>query len=120
MGSIFKSLSFYCQIAPGPFQFEQLACNSTSINSTSVVNSIDQTPTRKVWHQFWDTKITIPTSYLARLNYVHQNPVKHGLVSIASQYDWCSAKKFEVYAKRSFVKSVYSFDFTKVNIYDTF
>ena len=34
-------------------------------------------------------------SYLARLNYVHQNPVKHGLVRVANQYRWCSAAWLE-------------------------
>lgn len=85
-----------------------------------VVNRYDQAPNRQVWHQFRDTNITIHTSYLARLNYVHQNPVKHGLVLRASEYQWCSANRFEMTASRSFVRSVYSFDYTKVKIPDDF
>ena len=44
------------------------------------INRLDKTPGRKVWHNFWDTRLTHQRSYLARLNYVHQNAVKHGLV----------------------------------------
>ncbi len=84
------------------------------------VNKRDKNLQRKVWHQFWDSRISYHTSYLARLNYVHQNPVKHGIVPVASLYPWCSASSFERKAKKSFVKSVYSFDHTKVNIYDDF
>src|SRR6185295_13265442 len=46
--------------------------------------TIDNATGRQVWYNFWDTKLTFENSYLARLNYVHQNPVKHGLVCIAN------------------------------------
>jgi len=55
------------------------------------LNELDQRIGREVWYNFWDTKLTFEKSYLARLNYVHQNPVKHGLVLLANQYPWCSA-----------------------------
>ena len=35
---------------------------------------------RRVWFQYWDTRLTFQRSYLARLNYVNQNPVHHGVV----------------------------------------
>jgi len=37
-------------------------------------------------YEFWDTRLTFEKSWLARLNYVHQNAVKHELVSIANEY----------------------------------
>lgn len=89
-------------------------------STAAVVNQQDSSANRKAWYQFWDTRITAQTSYLARLNDVHQNPVKHGMVTIASQYPWCSAFRFEREASRSFVKSVYSFDYTKVKVFDDF
>lgn len=89
-------------------------------STASIVNQRDNTLNRKVWYRFWDSKITIQTSYMARLNYVHRNAVKHSLVKNASLYPWCSAGKFEMSSNQSFVKSVYSFDDTKVNIYDDF
>jgi putative transposase len=89
-------------------------------STASKVNKRDGALNRRVWYQFWDTKITKQTSYLARLKYVHQNPVKHGLVSLASQYRWCSAASFERNAKKSFVDSVNRFDVSNVNVFDDF
>ena len=89
-------------------------------STASTINQMDQCPNRQVWFQFWDTKITYHRSYMARLNYVHQNPVKHGIVPKASMYPWCSAHHFEASANKAQIKSVYSFDYNKVNIYDEF
>jgi putative transposase len=50
------------------------------------VNKLDQAPARKAWHNYRETRLTYEKSYLARLNYVHQNPVKHMLVTVANQY----------------------------------
>jgi putative transposase len=52
------------------------------------INRLDNTPGRKVWHNFRETRLTYEKSYLARLNYVHRNPVKHKLVLVANQYPW--------------------------------
>jgi putative transposase len=56
------------------------------------VNHLDGVAGRQVWFNYRETRLTFQRSYLARLNYVHQNPVKHGLVSVANQYPWCSAR----------------------------
>lgn len=84
------------------------------------INNLDGAPGRKVWHNFWETRLTYEKSYLARLNYTHQNPVKHGLVRVASQYPWCSAGWFEQTAAPSQVKTVYSFRTERMNVYDDF
>ena len=59
------------------------------------LNRMDGVEGRTVWHNFRDTRLTYQYSYLARLSYVHQNAVKHGLVPVANQYPWCSAAWFE-------------------------
>src|SRR6266571_4994972 len=59
-------------------------------------------------------------SVLARLNYVHQNPVKHGLVLVANQYPWCSARWFEREASPAMVKSIYRFKTDQLQIPDEF
>ena len=84
------------------------------------LNEIDAAPSRKVMYQFWDSELTFEKSYLARLNYVHQNAVRHGLVTIANQYPWCSARWFEAHAESSFVSTVYSFKIDRVNVADDF
>jgi len=50
------------------------------------LNRSDRAEGRQVWHNFRDTRLNFEKSYLARLNYVHQNAVKHGLVRVANQY----------------------------------
>ena len=73
------------------------------------VNKLDQAPGRKVWFNYWDTKLDLPRGYFARLNYTHQNAVKHGLVRVAKNYPWCSAAWFEQHASAAMVKSIYRF-----------
>lgn len=84
------------------------------------VNRLDQAPGRKVWHNIRDSHLTYQRSYLARLNYVHQNPVKHGLVPVANQYPWCSAAWFERTASPAMVKAIYRFKTDVVSVEDDF
>lgn len=70
------------------------------------INRRDGTPGRKVWFQYWDSQITYERSYLARLNYVHTNAVKHGLVRRPEEYEWCSAGWFQRKAERPFYETV--------------
>jgi putative transposase len=84
------------------------------------INGLDQTPDRQVWFNFWETRLTYQKSYLTRLNYVHQNPVKHGLALTANQYPWCSARWFERSATPAVIKSIYSFKTNRVSVEDDF
>jgi len=84
------------------------------------LNGLDTTPGRKVWHNFWDTRLTFEKSYRARLNYVHQNPVKHRLVPVANQYPWCSAGWFERTASPSEIKTIYSFKIDALKVGDDY
>ena len=84
------------------------------------VNQRDATPGRQVWFNYWETELTFEKSYLSRLNYVHQNPVKHGLVPVANEYRWCSAAWFERTATPAQVKTIYSFKTDKVRVDDDF
>ena len=84
------------------------------------LNQLDEVNGRRVWYNFWDTKLTYERSYLARLNYVHQNPVKHGLVPVANQYPWCSASWFERTASPAAIKTIYGFKIDKLRIDDDY
>ena len=84
------------------------------------LNRMDATPGRQVWFQYRDTCLTFEKSYLARLNYVHNNPVKHGLVLSADQYPYCSARWFKANADPSFCAKVASFGWQRVMIDDDF
>lgn len=84
------------------------------------LNLRDGTSERAVWYNFRDTRLTFEKSYSGRLNYVHQNAVKHGLVPVANQYRWCSAAWFERTATPAQVKTIYSFKIDKLRLPDEY
>jgi putative transposase len=90
------------------------------VKTAEWVNKLDKTAGRQIWFNFWDTKLTHQRSYLARLNYVHQNPVKHGLVPVACQYPWCSAAWFERAASPAMVKAMYRLKTERISAPDDF
>lgn len=89
-------------------------------NTSRKVNRLDDSPGRRLWYNFWDKKLTFERSYFARLNYVHQNAVKHGLVQVANQYPWCSASWFERSAPLAMVRTIYGFKMDKLKIDDDY
>lgn len=84
------------------------------------VNRLDGEQGRKVWHNFRETKLSYEASYLARLKYVTLNPVKHGLVKMATEYDWCSATWFEKNASPAFQRTIASLNTDTLEIDDDF
>lgn len=84
------------------------------------LNRLDGTPGRSVFYRCWDTRVSFEKSLLARLAYVHYNPVKHGLVEDPRQYPWCSAEWFWTKAYGPFRDSVLSFKTDRVNVFDPF
>jgi len=92
------------------------------LHSKSAVelNKLDKTPGRKVWHNYWDTCITHESLYYARMHYVHLNPVKHGLVENAEDYQFCSYRWFLEKADESFQTTVMNQPIDRVDIFDDF
>jgi putative transposase len=84
------------------------------------VNRLDRAPGRKVWFNYRETRLTYQKSYLSRLNYTHQNAVKHGLVVAAHLYPWCSASWFERMASPAQVKAIYRFRTDRLKLDDEF
>ena len=89
-------------------------------NTSRELNRRDGIAGRRVWFNYWDTRLTFEKSYFARLNYVHQNAVKHGLVPLANQYPWCSAAWFERTASSAIVETIYRFRTDRVSVIDDF
>ena len=112
----------YHFVATAPEDASTLGTVIASIHSKTAVrlNKLDDTPGRKVWFQYWDTCLTHEKSYLARLHYVHQNPVKHGLAEDAEAYPWCSMGWFMKEAESGFRRTVFSFKCDRVNVLDDF
>ena len=88
--------------------------------STKRLNRIDQTPGRKIWFNYWDNHITHASSYFARLTYVHNNPVHHGVAVKAEDYRWCSRGWLERTANRAFIHQLDGFKTDQLNVPDDF
>ncbi len=84
------------------------------------INRLDQSPGRKIWHNFFETKLTFEKSYLARLAYTHRNAVKHGLVHVAEHYPWCSAGWFAGVATSAQLKTLATFGDARLRVPDDF
>ena len=84
------------------------------------LNSLDRTRGRRVWYQYWDKCLTFEKSYYARLNYVIQNAVHHGLARVAAKYPFCSAAHFEAEYDSAFRKKVQSFKYDRLQEPDDF
>jgi putative transposase len=110
----------FISLSPGGPETLQPFIRKLHSLSARELNRLDHAPGRKVWFQYWDSHLTFEKSYFARLNYVHQNPVHHQLVPLADQYEWCSAKWFELNAGHAFRKTVYSFKTDRVKVIDDF
>lgn len=88
--------------------------------SAKKLNEFDHAAGRKVWFQYWDKCLTFEKSYFARLNYVINNPVHHGLVHQADQYPFCSAGWFKRHSRSAFQQQIASFKTDRLNETDKF
>ena len=88
--------------------------------SAKWINQRDNHPGRKVWFQYWESKITYGNSYWSRLRYVHENPVRHGIVRNAGDYPWCSAGWFYKNADPSMKRRMLSYKTDKLKVIDDF
>jgi len=65
--------------------------------STVILNKLDNQPGRKMWYQYRDWIIRNDRDLYIHFNYIHHNPVKHGLVATQDEvinYKFCSYKKW--------------------------
>jgi putative transposase len=112
----------YHFVAKSPDNADTLKTMIQRIHSQTarIINRFDGTVGRQVWFQYWDTCLTYEKSYYARLNYVHNNPIKHGLAEVAEQYPFCSAEWFIKHAEPEFLKKVESSQYDQVKVVDDF
>ncbi|HEV2417734.1 MAG TPA: hypothetical protein VGX94_08025 [Terriglobia bacterium] len=110
---------FIALTSPASRSLRELIQRLHSITAIEL-NRLDDLRGRKVWFQYWDTRLTHQRSYLARLSYVHKNAVYHGLVRVPSLYPWCTAGWFEGSAPTSFYKTVMSMKVDRVKVADDF
>lgn len=87
--------------------------------STKELNQRDGLSGRtRLWQNYRETHVTHQRSYLARLHYVHQNAVHHGLVRVGSDWPWCSAGKFKRAVSQAWLKTITSFPFDEIAMKD--
>ena len=112
----------YHFVAQSPQDSTTLSKLIQAVHSKTAIalNRLDKTPGRKIWYQYWDTCITDAKAYGSRLKYVHENPVKHGLVQDAAKYPWCSMCWFQETADAEFRDQILNSTTNAVNIPDTF
>lgn len=112
----------YHLIAQAPEDVTTLEKLLRQLHSISAIqiNRCDKSSGRQVWHNYWDTCLTYEKSYLARLRYVHVNPVKHGLVEDAIDYPYCSYKWFIEQGDDVLKEQVLMQPIDHLNIFDDF
>ena len=62
-------------------------------NSSRLVNELDKIKGRKIWWNYWEKIIRDKVNYYRHLNYLHNNPIKHGQIKHFDQlkdYKWSS------------------------------
>ncbi len=84
------------------------------------LNKSDNIPGRKIWFEFWDSCLAYENSYYARLKYVMNNPVHHGIVKNAEDYEFCSAGFFKFNADKQIRKRLESYKTGNLKINDNY
>ena len=112
----------YHFVAISPENSQSLRKFITALHRITAIelNKMDDASERKVWYQYYDSRITYQKSYLARLRYVHENAVHHGIVDSALDYPWCSATWLRQNATSGFRKTLESFKIDKLKVMDDF
>jgi putative transposase len=64
--------------------------NALHRRSASEWNREDQRRGRRCWYEYWDRALWTEGDLLSRLNYIHENPVKHGYVQETADWEWSS------------------------------
>ncbi len=68
-------------------------------SSSRELNRIDNTSLRKIWFNYWDTCIRTERDFYMRLNYIHNNPIKHGYIKDYSELMHYAFSSYPIYLK---------------------
>jgi len=79
------------------------------VNGKSAINlnKLDKTPGRQVWYQYWDKCIRSKKDFYIRLNYIHQNPVKHNNTKDMYDYRFSSISDYQEKYGREWLNSCF-------------
>lgn len=73
-----------------------------------------------MWWNYWDTCITSERSYYTRLNYIHFNPVKHGIVTQTEDYPFSSHTGYLRAQPEAIRRIIANYPFDRVKVKDDF
>jgi len=59
------------------------------------LNLLDQTQGRQIWYSYWDICIRGEADLWTRFNYIHYNPVKHGVTSNPEDWPFSSYRFYQ-------------------------
>jgi putative transposase len=58
--------------------------------SSRHINILDKIKSRKVWYSYWDTCVRREDDFYIRMNYIHNNPIKHKCIQ-----QYCDLAKYK-------------------------
>ena len=61
-------------------------------NCSRRLNLLERTPGRQVWHNFWESCVRSEEGFWMRVNYIHNNPIKHGYTTRMEGWAFSSYK----------------------------
>jgi putative transposase len=84
-------------LPPGDSQYAGRISHMKAVFAKSIERNESRCPSRikrgerGIWQRrFWEHAIRGEDDFLAHANYIHENPVKHGLVDKATDWQWSS------------------------------
>ncbi len=83
-------------------------------------NDADHTPGRVVWWNYWDTCLTNDASCGARINYIHWNPVRHGVATQPDLYEFSTYRTWQLQWDAELQRLEREYPFDRVSVYDDF
>ncbi|MDD5731592.1 MAG: hypothetical protein PHU42_01760 [Patescibacteria group bacterium] len=96
--------------------------NRLNSSIARVLNKMDDCEGRKVFYQYWDYCIRGERDFFKIFNYIHQNPIKHGLVKNFEElenFNFCSYKHWLTKRGKDFLfDCFYYYPANDINIED--
>lgn len=118
--AVFSNHHHFLARSPGNPETLSRLIQQLHSKAAKMVNRLDGLSGRQAFHQYWDRCLTFAGSYCARVNYVNNNAVHHGLVRLATDYPFCSARHFEAGAPSAVRRKLASFSYGRVKEPDNF
>ncbi len=68
------------------------------------INKFNHCAGRKIWYSYWDTCIRNERDFYMRMNYIHNNPIKHGYVYDIADLEYYEFSSYSYYLEKEGVE----------------